>query len=324
MEPAPELVAFAKRLFHSMSTFDSEAIAEAFSRETGVVAIGTAPEEWWVGLDEIAALFRVQLQEMASMGPLPLDVERLAAFKEGSVGWIESQMVAPIADLPPIPLRLTITLHEEGAFWRIVQYHASFPVSNEESIGMTVTTSLDDILVQVQGDATPSSALSEDGSVTIVFTDIEGSTALMETLGEASWLELLTWHEGVIRRQTALFGGTVVKGQGDGFMLAFPAIGAGVSCAMAIQRTLGPGWNGVQVSVRIGVHCGNAKAEEGDFFGRTVVVAARVAEAATGREILISRAVQEGLGGAFPLERARSLSLKGLSGEHAVFPLEWR
>lgn len=225
---------------------------------------------------------------------------------------------------PATLTRLTITLHEEGAFWRIVQYHASFPVSNEESIGMTVTTSLDDILVQVQGDATPSSALSEDGSVTIVFTDIEGSTALMETLGESSWLELLTWHEGVIRRQTALFGGTVVKGQGDGFMLAFPAIGAGVSCAMAIQRTLGPGWNGVQVSVRIGVHCGNAKAEEGDFFGRTVVVAARVAEAATGREILISRAVQEGLGGAFPLERARTLSLKGLSGEHVVFALEWR
>lgn len=324
MERAPELVAFAERLFRSMSHFDGEAIADAFSREDGVAAIGTAPEEWWGNFDEIAAMFRVQLQEMAGMGPLELVVEHIDAFKEGSVGWIQSQMTAPIGDLPPTPLRLTMTLHEEGAYWRVVQYHASFPLSNEETIGMNLTTALDDILVHVQGDSPPSSALSEDGSTTIAFTDIQGSTALMETLGETSWLELLAWHEEVVRRQTVLFGGIVVKGQGDGFMLAFPSIGAGASSAMAIQRSLSAGWNGIHVPVRIGVHCGNAKAEGGDFFGRTVVVAARVAGAAMGGEILVSRAVQEGLGGAFPLAGARSLALKGLSGEHVAFPLEWR
>jgi adenylate cyclase len=324
MEPAPELVAFAERLFRSISNFDGEAIADAFSREEGTVAIGTALEEWWVDFDEIAALFRVQLQEMAGIGPVHLEVQRLDAFKEGSVGWIQSQMVAPMGDVPSTPLRLTMTLHEEGAYWRVVQYHASFPLSNEESFGMTMTTALDDILIEVQGDAPPSSALSDDGSTTIVFTDIEGSTALMETLGETSWLELLAWHEEVVHRQTVLFGGTVVKGQGDGFMLAFPSIGAGASCAMAIQRSLSAGWNGIQVPVRIGVHSGNARAEGGDFFGRTVVVAARVAGAAAGREILVSRAVQEGLGGALPLAGARTLALKGLSGEQVAFPLEWR
>jgi hypothetical protein len=152
MEPAPELVAFAERLFRSISSFDGEAIADAFSREVGAVAIGTALEEWWVGFDEIAALFRVQLQEMAEMGPVQLEVERLNAFKEGSVGWIHSQMVAHSSDMPPTAMRLTMTLHEEGAYWRVVQYHASFPLSNEETIGMTMTTTLDDILVQVQGD----------------------------------------------------------------------------------------------------------------------------------------------------------------------------
>ena len=117
--------------------------------------------------------------------------------------------------------------------------------------------------------------MATDGSVTIVFTDIENSTVLMETLGEERWLELLEWHHHAMRRQTTLFGGSVVKGQGDGFMLAFPAAGSAnacaTACAMAIQRALSTGWEGVPVPVRIGMHSSNAKAEAGDFFGRTVV-----------------------------------------------------
>ncbi len=78
------------------------------------------------------------------------------------------------------------------------------------------------------------------------------------------------------------------------------------------------------MSVRMGMHCGNAKAEGGDFFGRTVVVAARLANAAAGGEILVSQAVQESLGGAFRLDEARSLTLKGLAGHHAAFSVIWQ
>jgi hypothetical protein len=124
-------------------------------------------------------------------------------------------------------------------------------------------------------------------------------------------LELLDWHDGVVKQQTAVFGGSVVKGQGDGFMLAFPATGSAAACAAAIQRGLSAGWRGIRVPVRMGMHCGNAKAEGGDFFGRTVVIAARVASAAGGGEILVSQAVQEGLGGAFRLDEARSLTFEG-------------
>ena len=222
------------------------------------------------------------------------------------------------------PLRFTVVVHEEGAFWRIVNWHLSIPVVNEEVFGTELTTTVDKILTMVQGDASPLSALASDGSVTIVFTDIEGSVSLKESLGEQSWLELLSWHNGIVQQQVTIFGGTVVKGQGDGFMLAFPAIGSAAACAVAIQRSLSSGWAGVPVLLRIGMHFGNAKAEGGDFFGRTVVVAARVANAAAGGEILVSQAVQEGLGGAFLLEGARSLLLKGLAGNHSAFPLIWR
>ena len=142
--------------------------------------------------------------------------------------------------------------------------------------------------------------MATDGSVTIVFTDIENSTVLMETLGEERWLELLEWHHHAMRRQTTLFGGSVVKDKGSGFMLAFPAAGSAnacaTACAMAIQRALSTGWEGVPVPVRIGMHSSNAKAEAGDFFGRTVVIAARIAGAAAGGEIMASQVVHQDLG----------------------------
>ena len=145
----------------------------------------------------------------------------------------------------------------------------------------------------------------------------------MESLGESSWLELLEWHDTAVRQQTALFGGAVVKGQGDGFMLAFSAAGSAAACAAAIQRSLSAGWAGVPVAIRVGMHTGNAKIEGGDFFGRTVVIAARLSAAASGGEILASQVVQDNLAGAFPLGEARALVLKGLEGHTTVFPILW-
>ena len=77
------------------------------------------------------------------------------------------------------------------------------------------------------------------------------------------------------------------------------------------------------VRARIGLHTGNAKAEGGDFFGRTVVVAARVAGVAGGTEILVSQVTQKEIDGAFRLSGPRSIELKGLSGPYTVFDLLW-
>ena len=234
------------------------------------------------------------------------------------------QVPHQLRGMPPIPLRSTVVFREEGTYWRIVQWHNSAALANEQLVGMALTTSVEEILTEVQDEKPPVSAMATDGSVTIVFTDIENSTALMESLGEDRWLELLEWHDRAVRQQTTLFGGSVVKGQGDGFMLAFPASGSATACAMAIQRALSTGWESIPVPVRIGMHSGNAKAEAGDFFGRTVVLAARIAGAAGGGEILASQVVQQDLSGALPLGGERSLDLKGLVGRHAVFPVLWR
>ncbi len=322
MEPAPELATLVERVIGTMMSGDSAAVIDAVAHQPGALVIGFDEREWWEGFDTISAIFRVQTTEVASLGLAPRPrVEHLSAWREGTVGWVALRMVAD-SDPSQRGARLTLVLHEEGAYWRIVQWHTSLPVSNEDVLGVTMTTSLDDLLVAVQGDDVP--AASHDGSATIVFTDVEGSTALMESLGEGRWLELLEWHDDVVRRQTALFGGTVVKNQGDGYMLAFPASGMAAACAVALQRALAPGWSDVAVPVRIGMHSGNAKTEGGDFFGRTVVVAARVGAAAAAGEILVTQPVHDDIDASFTFSTARSEVLRGLAGEYEVFALDWR
>jgi adenylate cyclase len=330
MEPAPELRSLVERLMSNWIVGDSVAVTDLISREPGSLVIGTDSEEWWEGYNRIAAIFKIQFQEMAevegrglgSVNPIAV-LQDFSSWKEGSIGWVSARLTVGGAAESGNYARITMVFREEGSFWRVVQWHSSIGVSNEE-LGTNLTTSVDDILTAIHEEEIPMSATSSDGSVTIMFTDIEGSTSLLESLGEPQWLELLEWHDSVVNQQLRIFGGKLIKGQGDGFMLAFPAAGSATACAVAIQKALNTGWAGVEVPVRIGVHRGNAKAEGGDFFGRTVVLAARIAGAAKGSEILVSQAVQEDLGGAFSLGEARSLSLKGMSGTYSAFPLLWR
>jgi class 3 adenylate cyclase len=257
------------------------------------------------------------------MPPVRFLSETIEAWRAGTIGWIATRALLEVEGMPRLPTRSTLVLREEGAYWKVVQWHLSVPVAGKEALGIELTTSVDAILAMVENDASPIAATSANGEVTIVFTDLEGSTALMERLGEQTWLDLLEWHDRAVRRQTALFGGTVMKSQGDGFMLAFAAPGAATACAVAIEHAVSAGWVGISLAVRIGIHNGNAKAESGDFFGRTVVVATRIAGAASSGELLVSQSVQESLVGAFALGLPRSLFPKGLAGEHTAFPVIW-
>jgi class 3 adenylate cyclase len=323
MEPAPELVAFAERWMSSWFV-DFDNFVDPMSHHPGLRFIGPDPDEWWVGLESHLTAGKTQFSEMATLSAIRVDADEIVAWREGTVGWIALRCRITFGDKEPQEARMTVIVHEEGVYWKIVHHHFAVTVANEDLVGLDLTTAVDELLVLVQDVAPPASGMSVDGSVTIMFTDLEGSTLLMESLGEERWLALLEWHESIVKQKTAVFGGTVVKGQGDGFMLAFPAAGSAAACASAIQRNLSDGWSGVPVPARIGLHTGNAKAEGGDFFGRTVVVAARISSIAIGGEILVSQASQEDLDGAFPLNGPRSTSLKGLSGVYTVFDLNWR
>ena len=163
-----------------------------------------------------------------------------------------------------------------------------------------------------------------DGTVTILFSDIEGSTVLNERLGDLRWLELLGLHNRLIREQVRECGGYEVKSQGDGFMLAFASARRAITCARAILDTveeqLGDHPDG-PVRVRIGLHTGEAIRQDSDYYGKNVVVAARIAAQARGGEILASSVVKHlaESAGDIRFEDERNVELPGLDGVHAVY-----
>jgi class 3 adenylate cyclase len=167
-------------------------------------------------------------------------------------------------------------------------------------------------------------AAAPDGTVTMLFTDIEASTALNERVGDVRWLELLRAHHAVVREQVQAHGGYEVKAQGDGFMIAFPSARRAVQCARAIQQAIGTHLaehpDG-PIRLRIGLHTGEAIREEADFYGKNVVLAARIADQAHGGEILASSVVRQltESAGDVRFENERELELDGLAGTHTVY-----
>jgi len=188
------------------------------------------------------------------------------------------------------------------------------------------STSLVDVAASV-GVERPNLLQAEapDGTVTILFSDIEGSTELNEHLGDDRWLELLRLHHRILREQIHAYGGFEVKVQGDSFMVAFSSARRAIECSQAIQRAfaaeLGADRNG-PIRVRIGLHTGEPLREAGDFYGKAVVLAARIAGEANGGEILTSAIVKEMVaqsGGATCFEDEREVSLKGLAGTYRIY-----
>jgi DNA-binding NarL/FixJ family response regulator/class 3 adenylate cyclase len=166
------------------------------------------------------------------------------------------------------------------------------------------------------------------GTVTVLFADVEGSTALLERLGQARWLQGLAEYEALLSASIGEHGGTLVKALGDGHLLAFPSARAALRCAIDVQRAL-PLDGAPDLRVRMGMHTGEPALREDDLHGRTVVKAARIADLARGGEILVSSVVRElaeadeDLGEELWFEDDRELELRGLRGRHVVMAARW-
>ena len=166
-----------------------------------------------------------------------------------------------------------------------------------------------------------------DGTVTILFSDIEDSTQLNHELGDRAWVQLLAKHARIVTKAVERHGGHVVTTQGDGFMVAFGSPAEAVRAAVEVQEQVAgvrPGSRLSDVRVRIGAHRGSTVHRDNDLFGRNVAMAARVAAQADGGEILVSTAVAEQLDeDEFTLLEPRTVSLKGIPGQHDVHPVDW-
>jgi class 3 adenylate cyclase len=159
---------------------------------------------------------------------------------------------------------------------------------------------------------------------TFMFTDIVGSTSLVELLGDESWERLLRWHDDTLRALVAKSGGQVVNSTGDGFFVAFDSPRAGIDCAVAIQRALAEHrrTSGFAISVRIGLHSADANRRGDDFSGVGVHLAARVAALATGGEILATTETLADAGDV-AASHPREASLKGLAAPVNIAAVTW-
>lgn len=236
MESSDELRRVVIRFFEALRDGDEQVVSNRISRQPGFQRFGSDPAEWWQDGETAALVWAQQMREMGGGYPWRL-TEDVHAMIEGSVGWAgaQAEFQSPIG---PTEFRLTCVLHLEHGEWKLVQFHSAVTSTNEEH-GLLLTTSVDQIAESVSAARPDLSATSApDGTVTIAFTDIEDSTRLNEFFGDQRWLEVLRAHNDVVKLVTADFGGTIVKNQGDGFMLAFSSARRALTCAGAIERTI--------------------------------------------------------------------------------------
>jgi pimeloyl-ACP methyl ester carboxylesterase/class 3 adenylate cyclase len=152
--------------------------------------------------------------------------------------------------------------------------------------------------------------------MTILFTDIVGSTKRAQELGDKAWRELLQAHDATVRREIMRFQGSEVKSLGDGFLAIFDGPTRAIRCATAITDAMAP----LGIQVRGGLHTGEVERTEADVLGIAVHLAARIMETATAGEVVISRTVKDLIAGSgIELDDAGEHSLKGLEEKWQLF-----
>jgi class 3 adenylate cyclase/tetratricopeptide (TPR) repeat protein len=163
-------------------------------------------------------------------------------------------------------------------------------------------------------------------TVSVVFTDLVGSTEMLSRVGEVAADELRREHFGLLRAAIADAGGREVKNLGDGLMVAFDGVGAALACAVSMQQAVSARPSDVEpLVIRVGVAAGEVDVEDGDYFGLPVVEAARLCAAAGSGEILATglvRMLARSRGG-FDLVSIGELSLKGLDEPVEAFRVGW-
>ena len=157
------------------------------------------------------------------------------------------------------------------------------------------------------------------GTLTILFTDIEGSTRLLQRLGATVYAGVLGEHHRLLRSVIASCAGVEIKTEGDSFFAVFPRAGDAVTAAVTAQRELAQiEWpHDTQVNVRMGIHTGEVALSEGEYVGIDIHRAARISAAAHGGQVLLSGTSAALVSGALP----EGVSVREL-GEHRLKDIE--
>jgi class 3 adenylate cyclase len=158
---------------------------------------------------------------------------------------------------------------------------------------------------------------------------MEGFTMMTERLGDLRAREVIRQHNTIVREQLAQHRGYEVELQGDGFLLAFQSARQALLCAIAIQRAFADysaSHPDEPIRVRMGLHSGEALRDADKFFGKTVILAARIANEAKGGEIVVSSLLKQltESTGDIVFGAVREVQLKGIVTAVDIHHVEWR
>ena len=174
----------------------------------------------------------------------------------------------------------------------------------------------------------PSQPPAETAFRTILFTDMEGSTAITQRLGDAGAMELLHTHNTITRDALTAHSGNEVKHTGDGIMASFVSASGGVECAIAIQQGFSSHNEqnpATPIRVRIGLTAGEPVMEDQDLFGAAVQLASRICDCAEPSEILVANVMRElCIGKGFRFADRGLAVLKGFEDPVRMHEVSWQ
>lgn len=198
--------------------------------------------------------------------------------------------------------RLMLALYRTGRQADALAVYQRTRVHLDEELGLEPSQGLQDLQLKILDhapslDAGPvdrsrgagGRSLLPSGTVTFVFTDVEGSTRLLRELGGERYGEELRFHRERVREVVAAHGGVEFGTEGDGFFLAFARASDALDAAGALQATSAD----QQMRVRVGVHTGEPLLVDGDYVGLDVHKAARIRDAAHGGQVLVSQVTRD-------------------------------
>jgi class 3 adenylate cyclase/pimeloyl-ACP methyl ester carboxylesterase len=273
----------------------------------GVKAVVKA--EWGMGSRLLSDLF-VGEDADPVLAQIFTEYQRQGATREDASAMLEVNAEIDVTDLLPMVRAPTLVVHARAD--RVIpidsgrELAAGIPNARFVSVegshvnplasGLLRDVALPFLLEGLESKDSTTATAAAGGLVTILFTDMEGSTSLTQRLGDAGAQELLRAHNSVIRDALKSHAGSEIKHTGDGIMASFTTASRALDCAIAIQRafaTRNEENPNATMRVRVGLNAGEPVAEDRDLFGTAVQMAARVCAHAEPGQIVAANVVRE-------------------------------
>jgi len=294
--------------------------------------------EWGVGSRLLSDLFLGEDADPA-LAQVFTEYQRQGAIREDAYAMLEVMAEIDVTDLLPMVRAPTLVVHARAD--RIVPIDAgrelAAGIANARFLsaegshvdplasGVFRDAALPFLLEGLELKDSTTARAAPGGLVTIMFTDMEGSTSLTQRIGDAKAQELLRAHNDVIREALKAHGGNEVKHTGDGIMASFSAASKALECAVAVQREFAARSEEIPLRVRVGLNAGEPVAEEEDLFGTSVQMAARVCAHAEPGQIVAANVVRElAAGKGFLFSDLGEIALRGFEDPVRLYEVHWR